>query len=80
MARSRLHELSEHGVSVWMDTLSRERLETGNDRGMDEDDEHVVCGRLAEFHCDLGGIQRYRRFGGELGEARERRGCVMGKR
>ena len=29
MAKSRLHELSEHGVSVWMDTLSREMLETG---------------------------------------------------
>ena len=29
MSRSRLHELSEHGVSVWMDSLSRELLETG---------------------------------------------------
>src|SRR5262245_36625528 len=29
MVRSRLHELSEHGVSVWMDSLSREMLETG---------------------------------------------------
>ena len=29
MARSRLHELSEHGVSVWIDSLSREMLETG---------------------------------------------------
>ncbi len=29
MAKSRLHELSEHGVSVWIDTLSREMLETG---------------------------------------------------
>jgi transaldolase len=29
MARSRLHELSERGVSVWMDSLSREMLETG---------------------------------------------------
>ena len=27
--RSRLHELSEHGVSVWIDSLSREMLETG---------------------------------------------------
>ena len=26
---SRLHELSEHGVSVWVDSLSREMLETG---------------------------------------------------
>ena len=29
MARTRLHELSEHGVSVWVDSLSREMLETG---------------------------------------------------
>ena len=29
MSQSRLHELSEHGVSVWMDSLSREMLETG---------------------------------------------------
>jgi transaldolase len=29
MAISRLHELSEHGVSVWIDSLSREMLETG---------------------------------------------------
>ena len=38
MARSRLHELSEHGVSVWVDSLSREMLETGElARLMDED-------------------------------------------
>ena len=30
MAQSRLHELSEHGVSVWMDSLSREMLDTGH--------------------------------------------------
>jgi len=29
MPRSRLHELSERGVSVWIDSLSREMLETG---------------------------------------------------
>ena len=29
MARSRLHELSDLGQSVWMDSLSREMLETG---------------------------------------------------
>jgi transaldolase len=28
MAQSRLHELSAHGVSVWIDSLSRELLET----------------------------------------------------
>ena len=38
MARSRLHELSEHGVSVWIDSLSREMLETGElARLLDED-------------------------------------------
>jgi transaldolase len=30
VARSRLHELSAHGVSVWIDFLSRELLETGS--------------------------------------------------
>jgi transaldolase len=29
MATSRLHDLSERGVSVWIDSLSREMLETG---------------------------------------------------
>src|SRR5262249_6559748 len=29
MPESRLHELSARGVSVWMDSLSREMLETG---------------------------------------------------
>src|SRR5262245_16980660 len=29
MATSRLHELTEHGVSVWIDSLSREMLDTG---------------------------------------------------
>ncbi len=38
MARSRLHELSESGVSVWVDSLSREMLETGHlARLMEED-------------------------------------------
>jgi transaldolase len=38
VARSRLHELSEHGVSAWVDSLSREMLETGHlARLMDED-------------------------------------------
>jgi transaldolase len=36
--RSRLHELEEHGVSVWVDSLSREMLETGHlARLVDED-------------------------------------------
>ena len=35
---SRLHELSTHGVSVWVDSLSREMLETGElSRLIDED-------------------------------------------
>ena len=29
MAKSHLHELSQQGVSVWIDSLSREMLETG---------------------------------------------------
>jgi transaldolase len=38
MPESRLHELSEHGQSVWVDSLSREWLETGElARMMDED-------------------------------------------
>ena len=36
--RSRLHELSARGVSVWVDSLSREMLETGElERLMRED-------------------------------------------
>jgi transaldolase len=36
--RSRLHELSERGVSVWIDSLSREMLDTGElERLMHED-------------------------------------------
>ena len=38
MAKSRLHELSEQGVSVWIDSLSRELLDTGElARLMEED-------------------------------------------
>ncbi len=38
MAGSRLHELSTYGVSVWVDSLSREMLETGElARLMEED-------------------------------------------
>ena len=36
--RSRLHELSEHGVSVWVDSLSREMLETGELARLIDDD------------------------------------------
>jgi transaldolase len=38
MAKSRLHELSEHGVAVWFDTLARDLVRTGElKRMMDED-------------------------------------------
>jgi transaldolase len=38
MAKSRLHELSEHGQSVWLDNLSRDALRSGDlARMMDED-------------------------------------------
>src|SRR4026208_131603 len=38
MPESRLHELTEHGVSVWLDYLSRDILENGKlARMMDED-------------------------------------------
>jgi transaldolase len=38
MGTSRLHQLSEHGQSVWIDSLSREMLETGElERLMRED-------------------------------------------
>jgi transaldolase len=38
MAQSRLHELSGHGQAVWIDTLSREMLQTGElERLMRED-------------------------------------------
>jgi transaldolase len=38
MAKSRLHELSEHGVSVWIDSVSREWLETGELKRLMDDD------------------------------------------
>jgi transaldolase len=38
MAKSRLHELSERGQSVWVDSLSREWLETGELARMIEED------------------------------------------
>jgi transaldolase len=38
MAKSRLHELTEHGQSVWFDTLSRELIQSGRlAQMMDED-------------------------------------------
>src|SRR5258705_13798310 len=38
MAKSRLHELAEHGQAVWFDTLSRDLIHSGElKRMMDED-------------------------------------------
>jgi transaldolase len=38
MAKSRLHELTEHGQAVWFDTLSRDLIQSGElKRMMDED-------------------------------------------
>src|SRR3954465_5450750 len=38
MAKSRLHELTEHGQSVWFDTLSRDLVHTGELKRMMEED------------------------------------------
>ncbi len=38
MSKSGLHELSEHGQSVWIDSLSREWLETGELRRLIDED------------------------------------------
>ena len=38
MAKSRLHELTEHGQSVWFDTLSRQLVHTGGLKRMMEED------------------------------------------
>jgi transaldolase len=38
MAKSRLHELSEHGQSVWIDSLSRQWLRDGTIDGLMRDD------------------------------------------
>src|SRR3954449_5885942 len=38
MAKSRLHELSERGQSVWIDSLSREMLDTGALANLMEED------------------------------------------
>src|SRR5215216_4174259 len=38
MAKSRLHELSERGQSVWFDTLSRPLIESGDLKRMMEED------------------------------------------
>jgi transaldolase len=60
MSRSRLHELSERGVSVWMDSLSREMLETGElARLMDEDAVVGVTSNPTIFQKALSGGDWY---------------------
>src|SRR5438270_4950597 len=38
MAKSRLHEVTEHGQSVWFDTLSRDLVHSGELKRMIKDD------------------------------------------
>jgi transaldolase len=60
MATSRLHELSAHGVSVWMDSLSREMLETGElARLMEEDAVVGVTSNPTIFQKALAGGDWY---------------------
>jgi transaldolase len=60
MARSPLHELSEHGVSVWFDTLSRDLLESGELERMTRDDAVVgVTSNPTIFQKALAGGDRY---------------------
>lgn len=60
MAESRLHELSEHGVSVWIDSLSRELLETGElARLMEEDAVVGVTSNPSIFQKALSEGDRY---------------------
>ena len=82
MATSRLHELSAHGVSVWIDSLSREMLETGElARLMEEDTVVGVTSNPTIFQKALaegdllrraaaGGLPRDRRPGRDLLRAR----------
>lgn len=58
--RSRLHALSEAGVSVWIDTLSRDLLESGElARLMDEDAVVGVTSNPTIFQKALAGGGRY---------------------
>ena len=60
MATSRLHELSAHGVSVWMDSLSREMLETGElARLMEEDAVVGVTSNPTIFQKAIAGGDAY---------------------
>jgi transaldolase len=60
MAESRLHELSARGVSVWMDSLSRELIETGElERLMREDAVVGVTSNPTIFQKALAEGDRY---------------------
>jgi transaldolase len=60
MAQSPLHELSERGVSVWFDTLSRDLLQTGELERMTRDDAVVgVTSNPTIFQKALAEGERY---------------------
>ena len=76
MSQSRLHELGEHGVSVWIDSLSREMLETGELARLMTDDAVVgVTSNPTIFERAIEGSPAYddairsRRREGKSGEA-----------
>ena len=48
----RLQALSDAGVSIWLDDLSRERIETGN---LADADQGQACGRRDHEPDDLRG-------------------------
>ena len=60
MAKSRLHELSEHGQSVWIDSLSRDMLRSGElARLMEEDAVVGVTSNPTIFAKALGESEDY---------------------
>jgi transaldolase len=60
MAASRLHELSERGVSVWIDSLSRDLLETGQLERLHREDAVVgVTSNPTIFEKALSTGERY---------------------
>ncbi len=70
MAESRLQELSAKGVSVWIDSLSREMLETGElERLMREDSVVGVTSNPTIFQKALAEGDRYDAQLREVGRA-----------
>src|SRR6266545_8228708 len=60
MAKSKLHELSEHGQSVWIDFLSRGMLQTGKlARLMEEDAVVGVTSNPTIFQKAISEGERY---------------------